>query len=86
MPVHRTAGLVLAATGALHFAAPQVFEPISRGPFPRHTRRWIYTNGATELALGLALANDRARRPATAGLAVYTGWLAARTVLGRRAR
>ncbi len=56
MALLRAAGIVLAATGAAHFAAPKAFEPISRLPFPQDTQAWIKRNGATELALGVALA------------------------------
>ncbi len=39
MALLRTAGIVLAATGVAHFAAPKVFEPISQLAFPRTPRR-----------------------------------------------
>lgn len=79
----RTAGILLAGTGALHFAAPKVFEPISRVAFPTDTRQWIYRNGATELALGLAIANRRTRRAGALGFSAYTLWLASRARSGR---
>lgn len=83
MSLKRTAGLLLAGTGALHFAAPKAFEPISKVAFPENTRQWIYRNGATELALGLALASDRTRKLGVAGVAAYTLWLGARTATNR---
>ncbi|MDT0306400.1 hypothetical protein RM780_05415 [Streptomyces sp. DSM 44917] len=79
MALLRTAGLVLAATGAAHFAAPKAFEPISRLPFPRNTGAWIKRNGATELALGVGLTVERTRKAALVGTALYTAWLGART-------
>ncbi|REE95190.1 hypothetical protein [Thermomonospora umbrina] len=85
MSLNKKAGLLLAGTGALHFAAPRLFEPISRVAFPEDTRRWIYTNGATELALGLAVAGARTRRAGLAGVAAYTAWLGARAVRRRGA-
>ncbi|MDL4774762.1 MULTISPECIES: hypothetical protein [Thermomonosporaceae] len=83
MALLRTAGLVLAATGAAHFAAPKAFEPVSRLPFPNDTRAWIKRNGAAELALGLALTADRTRKAGLAGVAAYTLWLGARTAYNR---
>lgn len=76
----RTLGVVLAGTGAAHFAAPKVFEPISRIAFPDDTRKWVYRNGATELALGLALSHNRkgSRNLGRIGLLAYVGWLAKR--------
>ncbi|MEV4670311.1 MULTISPECIES: hypothetical protein [Actinomadura] len=80
MALLRAAGIVLAATGAAHFAAPKAFEPISRLPFPQDTQAWIKRNGATELALGVALAVDKTRKAGLVGTAVYAAWLGARTV------
>ncbi|MEU5879357.1 hypothetical protein [Spirillospora sp. NPDC047279] len=84
MALLRTAGIVLAATGAAHFAAPKAFEPISKLAFPQDTQTWIKRNGATELALGVALAIDRTRKAGLVGTAVYTAWLGARTASNRR--
>ncbi|WP_019631498.1 hypothetical protein [Actinomadura atramentaria] len=80
----RTAGLVLAATGAAHFAAPKAFVPITKVAFPENTRAWIQRNGATELALGVALAVDRTRRAGLVGAAAYTAWLGARAAKNLR--
>ncbi|MFC9973295.1 hypothetical protein ACFVH6_20620 [Spirillospora sp. NPDC127200] len=79
MALLRAAGLALAATGAAHFAAPQMFEPISKLAFPQDTAAWIKRNGATELALGLALTTEKTRKAGLIGTAVYTAWLGART-------
>ncbi|MEV6913278.1 hypothetical protein [Amycolatopsis sp. NPDC051071] len=76
-------GLTIAATGLAHFAAPSAFEPVTRMAFSGDTRRWTYRNGATELAIGLAIAAGPTRKAGAAGLAVYAGWLAKR-VLARR--
>ncbi|MFD0692374.1 hypothetical protein [Actinomadura fibrosa] len=83
MALIRAAGLVLAATGAAHFAVPKAFEPISKAAFPQDTEAWIKRNGATELALGLAMATDRTRKAGLAGVALYTLWLGARTAANR---
>ncbi|NKZ06982.1 hypothetical protein [Actinomadura latina] len=84
MALLRTAGIALAATGIAHFAAPKVFEPISQLAFPQDTETWIKRNGATELALGVALAVDRTRKAGLAGTAVYAAWLGARAAANRR--
>ncbi|MFC0039964.1 hypothetical protein [Actinomadura rayongensis] len=84
MALLRTAGLVLAATGAAHFAAPGAFAPVTRIAFPENTRAWIQRNGATEIALGLALTARRTRRAGLAGTALYAAWLGARTARNAR--
>ncbi|MBW8482453.1 hypothetical protein [Actinomadura parmotrematis] len=78
MSLLRVTGIALAATGAAHFAAPQVFEPVSKLAFPEDTGAWIKRNGATELALGVALALTPTRKLGLAGLAAYTAFLGAR--------
>lgn len=83
MALLRFAGLALAATGAAHFAAPKAFEPISKLAFPNDTQAWIKRNGATELALGLALTTDRTRKAGLVGVAAYTLWLGARSAYNR---
>ncbi|MEV4253889.1 hypothetical protein AB0J52_12070 [Spirillospora sp. NPDC049652] len=84
MALLRKAGIALAATGAAHFAAPQIFEPISRAGFPQDTEVWIKRNGATELALGLALTMKRTRKAGLVGVAAYFGWLGARVAQHRQ--
>lgn len=84
MALLRTAGIALAATGVAHFAAPKVFEPISRLAFPHDTDAWIKRNGATELALGAALTLDKTRKAGLVGTALYAAWLGARTAYNRR--
>jgi len=85
MALLRTAGIALAATGLAHFAAPKAFEPISKLAFPNDTDAWIKRNGATELALGVALAVDKTRKAGLVGTAVYTAWLGARAAYNRKA-
>ncbi|WP_026413547.1 hypothetical protein [Actinomadura oligospora] len=84
MALLRKAGIALAATGAAHFAAPKMFEPISRAGFPRDTQAWIKRNGATEVALGLALTTKRTRKIGAVGVAAYFGWLGARVAYHRQ--
>ena len=79
----RLAGLLLAGTGAAHFAAPQVFEPITKTAFPEDTRQWTYRNGAIEVALGLALTTRKTRLLGLAGTAGYGYWLSGRVRANR---
>ncbi len=72
------AGLGLAATGAAHFVAPQLFEPITKPVFPENTSTWIMRNGASELAIGLAIAVPATRKLGFAGLAAYGAHLGSR--------
>lgn len=81
----RSAGIALAGTGALHFAAPGLFEGVSKLAFPEDTRRWVYRNGAIELTLGLALSGARTRRLGALGTAGYVAWLGARARAAARA-
>ncbi|KFU78634.1 hypothetical protein SAMN04489729_6680 [Amycolatopsis lurida] len=76
-------GLGIAATGLAHFAAPAAFEPVTKLAFADDIRNWTYRNGATELAIGLAIAAAPTRKAGFAGLAVYAAWLGKR-VLARR--
>lgn len=80
MTLIRLAGIALAGTGALHFARPQLFEPITKVAFPENTERWIQRNGATEVALGAALTMQKTRLIGLAGVAAYTLWLGARAL------
>ncbi|WP_158886734.1 hypothetical protein [Amycolatopsis anabasis] len=80
----RLFGLLLAGTGAAHFAAPALFEPMSKVAFPTDTQSWVYRNGATEVALGLALTSKRTRKLGAAGLAGYVLWLGSRAVTAKR--
>ncbi|MBN6040443.1 hypothetical protein [Amycolatopsis sp. 195334CR] len=79
----RVAGMLIAGTGLAHFAAPRLFEAITAPLFPKDTRGWVYRNGATELALGVALSADKTRKAGIAGLAAYVVWLASRAAANR---
>ncbi|SDD66649.1 DoxX family protein [Actinokineospora iranica] len=79
----RVVGLLIAGTGAAHFAAPQVFEPVSAKAFPKDTRQWVYRNGATEIVLGAAVAGRRTRKLGVLGLLAYAGWLGSRVLANR---
>ncbi|WP_205914000.1 MULTISPECIES: hypothetical protein [Nocardiaceae] len=73
--VPKAFGIGLAATGAAHFVVPEAFEGITKLPFPKDTRTWISRNGATELAVGVAIAYPKTRKIGLVGLAAYVGWL-----------
>jgi uncharacterized membrane protein len=76
-------GLALAGAGVSHFAAPQLFDAITRPAFPRNTRQFIYINGALETAIGLGLAVQKTRKLATLGVVGYLGYLAVNSVRNR---
>lgn len=69
------AGIGIAATGIAHFIAPSAFEAITKPAFPKDTDKWIMRNGATETAVGLAIALPATRKLGLVGLAVYGAWL-----------
>jgi uncharacterized membrane protein len=71
-------GALLAITGAAHFAAPEKFEQISKVAFPDDTRDWVNRNGATEVAIGLALLVKPTRKLGVLALLGYGGWLGSR--------
>lgn len=68
-------GAGIALTGMAHFIAPKIFVPITEGAFPDDTDKWIKVNGASETAIGLAIAAPATRKLGFAGLGVYTAWL-----------
>ena len=68
-------GLLLAATGAAHFVVPEAFEGVTEAAFPRDTAVWVQRNGATEVALGVAMMLRPTRKLAVLGLLGYAGWL-----------
>ncbi|WP_280264957.1 hypothetical protein [Nocardia wallacei] len=76
----RLFGLGLAGTGAAHFTAPRVFDRLTGVAFPRSTRQWTYSNGCTELLLGLAITMRRTRTLGVVGLIAYVAFLGSRMV------
>lgn len=72
----RIGGGGLAATGLLHFVAPQLFVPITRPAFPEQTERFVTVNGTLETLIGTALVAKRTRTFGFIGLLVYVGYLA----------
>ncbi len=79
------AGLGLAAVGLAHFVRPEAFESITATAFPENTQQHLYTDGAAETALGLALAVPKTRRLAVVGLLGYGGYLVANVLKNRAA-
>ena len=75
--VLKLSGLLLAATGLSHLAAPTFWEPLVSGVFPDNTRNHVYVNGGIETALGVGLAARRTRKFAVVGLLAYTASLVA---------
>lgn len=75
----RLAGSGLALMGLAHFVAPRAFEIPTALVFPDDTRRWVYRNGMTELALGVAVAAKPTRVPGIVGVLAYGAWLGAHT-------
>ncbi|MFF2554302.1 hypothetical protein ACFVUS_25100 [Nocardia sp. NPDC058058] len=74
----RLFGLGLAGTGAAHFTAPQIFDPLTGKAFPDSTRTWTYRNGFTELLVGLAITFRRTRPLGAIGFLAYIAFLTSR--------
>ena len=53
-PARSLAGM-LAATGVLHFVAPEPFDTIVPHALPGPRRRWTYLSGVVELGVAAAL-------------------------------
>jgi len=68
-------GFLVAATGAAHFVAPDVFEDVTKMAFPQDTAEWVKRNGATESAIGVAMMLKPTRKLGVLGLLGYVGWL-----------
>ena len=56
-------GAAFVVTGALHFAAPRVYEAIMPPSLPAH-RELVYASGLAEIAGGAGLLSERTRRSA----------------------
>lgn len=73
--IARYSGLALAGAGLAHFTSPGLFEPITKGAFPRKTRQHVYTNGSIETVLGLSFASRQTRSLGVVGIIGYLGYL-----------
>ncbi|MDP9094043.1 MAG: hypothetical protein M3N95_14210 [Actinomycetota bacterium] len=71
-------GALVAGTGAAHFVVPETFEQLTKSAFPDDTKQWVQRNGATEVAIGLAIVGGRTRKFGVVALLGYTGWLVSR--------
>ena len=60
-PARSLAGM-LAATGVLHFVAPEPFDTIVPHALPGPRRRWTYLSGVVELGVAAAVAAPCTRR------------------------
>jgi uncharacterized membrane protein len=74
----RNVGAILAATGAAHLVKPEAFEAVTKTAFPDDTQAWVKRNGATEFAIGAALAVPKLRKLGVLGLLGYVGFLGSR--------
>ena len=76
-------GVGIAATGIAHFVVPDTFAPITAAAFPKDVTTWTYRNGATELAVGTAIAIPKTRKLGFVALAGYVGFLGYRAFQAR---
>lgn len=79
----KLAGLGVAGIGLAHFVSPQMFDSLTRLPFPRNTRQHTYIDGGIETALGLCLAVPKTRRLAVVGTIGYGAYLAGNVARNR---
>ena len=79
----KLAGLGVAGIGLAHFVSPQMFDSLTRLPFPRNTRRHTYIDGGIETALGLCLAVPKTRKLAVVGTIGYGAYLAGNVARNR---
>ena len=77
------AGVALAGAGLAHFAAPQLFEGLTKPAFPSNTRQHVYIDGGIETAVGLGLISRKTRKPALIGLTGYLLYLISSVVRNR---
>lgn len=68
-------GVLVAALGAAHFVVPDKFEEVTKMAFPKDTAEWVKRNGATEVAIGAAMAVKPTRKLGVLGLFGYGAWL-----------
>jgi uncharacterized membrane protein len=79
-------GLMVAASGLLHFVRPELFEPINRQPgFIERTRRHVYINGAIEtgMGIGIGIASGKARTLTRIVSVCYPAYLGLNAVRAR---
>ena len=79
----KLAGLGVAGIGLAHFVSPQLFDSLTRLPFPRNTRQHTYIDGGIETALGLCLAVPKTRKLAVVGTIGYGAYLAGNVARNR---
>ncbi|MCW2494414.1 hypothetical protein [Jatrophihabitans sp.] len=70
----RRLALLLAGSGALHFAVPKFYDPMIPTQLPGTPRAWTLGSGIVELAVGAAVAVPRTRRlAALAAFGLFVG-------------
>jgi uncharacterized membrane protein len=70
----RRLALLLAGSGALHFAVPKFYDPMIPDQLPGSARSWTLGSGVVEIAVGAAVVNPRTRRlGALAAALVFLG-------------
>ena len=69
-------GFLVAGVGAAHFVAPEAFTDVTKVAFPDDTEKWVLRDGASEVAIGLAMTVPKIRKLGVLGLMGYTGWIA----------
>ena len=79
----KLAGLGVAGIGLAHFVGPQMFDSLTRLPFPRNTRQHTYIDGGIETALGLCLVVPKTRKLAVVGTIGYGAYLAGNVARNR---
>jgi uncharacterized membrane protein len=68
-------GYLIAGVGAAHFVAPDAFTEATKVAFPKDTDKWVLRDGASELAIGVAMIVPLTRKLGVLSLLGYTGWL-----------
>ncbi|GAB20381.1 hypothetical protein GOEFS_115_00210 [Gordonia effusa NBRC 100432] len=75
----RLGGLGIAGTGVAHFTSPGLFRGVTAVAFPEDPERSVKINGATEAAIGSAIAFRPTRMAGCVALGVYGTYLAGNT-------
>jgi uncharacterized membrane protein len=70
----RRLAMLLAGSGAMHFAVPKFYDPMIPAQLPGSARSWTLGSGVVEIVVGAAVVNARTRRlGALAAALVFLG-------------